>query len=327
MLNRRILRTKAFKALYGCEIVENLPYTDVETGFDASCEAVRDLYLVMLGIISPLTAVAVEKADSARKKFNPTEEEKNPNMKFAENRLAPLFDNDPDFIKVFKKRKFEWEQYDIFLRKLLASVSGREYFRKYMNSGKSSLEEDCGLFVRIFEKEFIFNEDLEKILEDKSIYWGDDLAYALTWCCRSLESIAKGERWSMPELYQSEMKIGGRTEDDRKFVHGLLSAAVSGWERYSSMVAEAVENWEKDRIVLTDLCLIVLGLAEAEHFPTIPVKVTINEYVDIAKDYGTPKSSTFVNGLLDRMLSKMAADGLIRKIDISEPDRSDVRKK
>ncbi len=327
MLNRRILRTKAFKTLYGCEVVENMPYSEVETELNASCEAVRDLYLVMLGIISPLTAVAVEKADSGKKKFNPTEEEKNPNMKFAENRLAPLFDNDPDFVKVFKKRKFEWEQYDIFLRKLHTSISGREYFRKYMNSGRFSLGEDCRLFVKIFEKEFIFNEDLEKILEDNSIYWGDDLAYALTWCCRSLESIAKGAGWSMPELYQSEMKIGGRNEDDRKFVHDLLSAAFSGWGRYSAMVEAAVENWEKDRIVLTDMCLMVLGLAEAEHFPTIPVKVTINEYVDIAKDYGTPKSSTFVNGLLDRMLVKMAADGMIRKIDISEADKSDVQKK
>ncbi len=321
MLNRRILRTKAFKSLYGCKVVENMPYSEVETGLDASCEAVRDLYVLMLGIISPLTAVAVERAGSARKKFNPTEEEKNPNMKFAENRLAGLFDNDPDFVKAFKKRKFDWEQYDIFLRKVFASISGREYFKKYMNSGAASLEEDCRLFIKIFEKEFVFNEDLEKILEDMSIYWGDDLAYALTWCCRSLESMSKGAAWSLPELYQSEMKLGGKDEDDRKFVHNLLSSAFSGWERYSAMVGEAVENWEKERIVLTDLALIVLGLAEAEHFPAIPVKVTINEYVDIAKDYGTPKSSIFVNGLLDRLISKMSADGLIRKIDVPSSDR------
>ncbi len=327
MLNRRILRTKAFKTLYGCELVENMPYSEVEAELNASCEAVRDLYLLMLGIISPLTAVAAERTDSARKKFNPTEEERNPNMKFAENRLAPLFDNDPDFIKVFKKRKFDWQQYDIFLRKLHASVSGREYFKKYMGSGGGSLEEDCRLFVKIFEREFIFNEDLAEILEDVSIYWGDDLAYALTWCCRSLEAIAKGAAWAMPELYQSEMKLNGKSEDDRKFVHDLLSSAFSGWERYSAMVGEAVENWERDRIVLTDLALIVLGLAEAEHFPTIPVKVTINEYVDIAKDYGTPKSSTFVNGLLDKLVAKMSTDGLIRKIDVPAAEKSDVRKK
>ncbi len=309
MLNRRILRVKAFKTLYGCEIVENMPYSEVEAELNSSCEAVRDLYLVMLGIISPLTAVAAERAGSARKKFNPTEEEKNPNMKFVENRLAGLFDNDPDFIKVFKKRKFEWEQYDIFLRKLFASISGREYFKKYMNSDGRSLEEDCRLFVKIFEREFIFNEDLAEILEENSIWWGDDLAYALTWCCRSLESMAKGAAWSLPELYQSEMKLNGKNEDDRKFVHNLLSSAYSGWDRYSAMVETAVENWEKERIVLTDMTLIVLGLAEAEHFPNIPVKVTINEYVDIAKDYGTPKSSTFVNGLLDKLLLRMADGG------------------
>ncbi|MCD8313767.1 MAG: transcription antitermination protein NusB, partial [Bacteroidales bacterium] len=313
MLNRRILRVKAFKSLYGSEMVGSLPYSEVESGLDASCEAVRDMYVIMLGIVPSLTAVARERIGSAQKKFNPTDDEKNPNLKFSENSLAKVLAGDPDFIKALSKRKFDWEQYDIFLRKVYATVQGRDYFRKYMESEENSLAEDCRLFMRIFEKEFVFNEDLEKILEDQSIYWSDDLDYALTWCCKSLENIAKGGQWALPELYQSEMKLRGRDEDDRKFVHTLLKSAYTGWERYAALVSEAVQNWEQDRIVLTDLTLIILGLAEAENFPTIPVKVTINEYVDIAKAYGTPKSSTFVNGLLDRVIAKMVADGLVRK--------------
>ncbi len=313
MLNRRILRVKAFKALYGSEMIGNLPYGEVESDLDASCEAARDLYVIMLGIVSPLTAVARERIDYARRKFNPTEAERNPNLKFAENALAKLLDEDPDFIKAFRKRRFDWGSYDIFLKKIYSSIQNREYFKDYMSTQQSSLAEDCRLFTRIFEKEFVFSEDLEKILEDISIWWNDDLAYALTWCCKSLETIAKGGRWSLPELYQSEMNLRGRGEDDRKFVHTLLRAAFTGWDRYSAMVSEAVENWEQDRIVMTDLTLIILGLAEAENFPTIPVKVTINEYVDIAKWYGTPKSSTFVNGLLDRLIVKMRDEGLISK--------------
>ncbi len=304
MLNRRILRVKAFKSLYGCEMVGNLPYSDVEAGLDVSCEAVRDLYVVMLGIISPLTETAREKADSGRRKFNPTEEERNPNLKFADNSLAGLFDSDPDFTRAFAKRRFDWRRYDIFLRKTFASISNRDYFKKYMGSPQSYLEEDCRVFTRIFEKEFIFSEDLEKILEDESILWGDDLAYALTWCCKSLEVIERGGRWSLPELYRGDSDRSGKTEDDRRFVHDLLRSAFTGWDRYSAMVSEAVENWERERIVLTDMALIVLGLAEAENFPNIPLKVTINEYVDIARCYGTPKSSVFVNGLLDRLVKE-----------------------
>ncbi len=313
MLNRRILRIKAFKVLYGSELTGNAAYSAAEAELDASCEAVRDLYIFMMGIISPLTKVAAERIESARKKFNPTEEEKNPNMKFVQNALAKMMDEDPDFAKAFSKRKFSWDQYDIFLKKIYTTILGREYYRKYMETPGTSLAEDCKLFVKIFEKEFIFSEDLSQILEDMSLYWNDDLDYALTCCCRMCEHIAKGGQWRLPPLYQSDMSPETKPENDKKFVHDLLRTAITNWDRYSAMVSEAVSNWEQDRIVSTDMSLIVLGLAEAETFPGIPVKVTINEYVEISKFYGTPKSSVFVNGLLDRLIQKMANDGLIHK--------------
>lgn len=313
MLNRRILRIKAFKVLYGSELAGNMVYSAAEAQLDASCEAVRDLYIFMMGIISPLTKVAAERIESAKKKFNPTEEEKNPNMKFARNALARMMDEDPDFAKAFSKRKFSWDQYDIFLKKIYTTILGREYYRKYMEKPDTSLAEDCKLFVKIFEKEFIFSEELSQILEDMSLYWNDDLDYALTCCCRTCEYIAKGGQWRLPPLYQSDMSPQTKRENDGKFVHDLLRTAISEWDRYSAMISEAVSNWEQDRIVSTDMSLIVLGLAEAETFLGIPVKVTINEYVDISKFYGTPKSSVFVNGLLDRLIQKMTNDGLIYK--------------
>ena len=194
MLNRRILRIKVFKTLYSCELRGNSSLAEAEAQLEASCEATRDLYLFMLGIVSPLTKVAAEKIEAARKKFNPTEEERNPNMKFAENALAPLLENDPDFQKLFRKKKFSWDQYDLFLKRLYNSISSKEYFSKYMQSGTSSLKEDCRLFIRIFEEEFVENEDLEGILEGMSIYWGEDLPYSLTYVCRSLETLGKGVR-------------------------------------------------------------------------------------------------------------------------------------
>mgnify|MGYP003520083355 FL=1 len=313
MLNRRILRIKAFKVLYSNAIAENMSLAQAQSQLDVACEATRDLYIYMLGIVSPLTKIARDRIESAKGKFNPTEEDLNPNMKFADNALAKLLDADVDFQKVISKKKLSWDQYDIFLKKVMNSIASKEYFAEYMASPSASLKEDCRLFTRIFEEEFVDSEDLEKILEDKSLYWNDDLAYALTWCCKTLKSFEKGEAWKMLPLYQSELLDGPDVESDLAFVRKLLQAAFAGYDRYFAMISESVSGWEKERLFSTDVALIVMGLAEASSFPTIPVKVTINEYVEISKFYGTQKSRSFVNGLLDRLVQSMVNEGKIVK--------------
>ncbi len=234
-------------------------------------------------------------------------------MKFAENALAGLLDGDVDFQKIYKKRKFDWTQYDLVLKKLMSSIASKEYFADYMASPERSLAEDCRLFIRIFEEEFVDSEEIEKILEDQSLYWNDDLAYSLTWCCKTLKSLAKGEGWSLIPLYQSDLLKGEGVESDKLFVRRLLQSSFAGYEKYSAMVAESVNGWEKERLFSTDVVLIVMGLAEAVSCPSIPVKVTINEYVEIAKFYGTVKSTSFVNGLLDKLVQQLANDGQINK--------------
>ena len=313
MLNRRILRIKAFKVLYSNAIAENMSLAQAQSQLDVACEATRDLYIYMLGIVSPLTKIARDRIESAKGKFNPTEEELNPNMKFADNALAKLLDADVDFQKVISKKKLSWDQHDIFLKKVMNSVASKEYFAEYMASPTVSLKEDCRLFTRIFEEEFVDSEDLEKILEDKSLYWNDDLAYALTWCCKTLKSFEKGEAWKRLPLYQSELLEGPDVESDMAFVRKLLQAAFAGYDRYFAMISESVTGWEKERLFSTDVALIVMGLAEASSFPTIPVKVTINEYVEISKFYGTQKSRSFVNGLLDRLVQSLVNEGKIVK--------------
>ena len=313
MLNRRILRIKAFKVLYSNAIAENMSLAQAQSQLDVACEATRDLYIYMLGIVSPLTKIAKDRIESARSKFNPTDEELNPNMKFADNALAKLLDADVDFQKILSKKKLSWDQYDIFLKKVMNSIASKEYYAEYMASPTSSLKEDCRLFTRIFEEEFVDSEDLERILEDKSLYWNDDLAYALTWCCKTLKSFEKGESWKLFPLYQSELMEGSEVGSDKAFVRKLLQAAFAGYDRYFSMISESVTGWEKERLFSTDVALIVMGLAEAASFPTIPVKVTINEYVEISKFYGTQKSRSFVNGLLDRLVQSMVNEGKIVK--------------
>lgn len=295
MLNRRILRIKAFKVLYSYAENPAMTLKEAQAQLEISCEATRDLYLFMLNLIPALTKEAGDRIEAASRKFNPTEEEKHPNLRFVQNSIAATLVEDPDFQKIVNKKKLSWEQYDVFLRTLYDTIRTREYFADYMNAETTSSRADAALFVKVFEEELVESEALESILEDMSIYWNDDLAYSLTFCCRTVEALAKGERWSLPVLFPT---------DTKPFVSKLLSSAFAGFERYSQMVAESVPKWDKDRLFTTDVVLIVCGLAEAENLVDVPTRVTINEYVEISKYYSTPKSRSFVNGLLDSIIKK-----------------------
>ena len=174
-----------------------------------------------------------------------------------------------------------------------------------MNSEESSFAQDCQLFKRIFEEEFEDNEMLEKILEEKSIYWTDDLSYVLNLIIWALDNISKTRKFNYPDLFIKE--------DDEDYAVRLLRAAILNYDDYMKLITENLANWDSDRLVSTDADLIVLGLAEAVTFPEIPLKVTINEYVEISKYYSTPNSRIFVNGLLDKLIQQKLKSGEIVK--------------
>lgn len=290
MLNRRILRIKAFKALYTYAENPSMSLSELTSIMEQSCEATRSLYLLMLSIVSPLT----QEAKSRPAKHFP---------KFENNFLAPLLDEDPDFQKIVSKRKLAWTNCDVLLRKLFDSICSKDYFAAYNASETSSPAEDAKLFVKIFEEEFVDNADVETYLEDLSIFWIDDLAYALTFCCRTVENLAKGARWSLLPLYQSEMQME-KKDSDKAFITSVLNNAYSHFAEYTDLIAASVPKWDKSRLFVTDQVLIIAGLAEAAACPDIPAKVTINEYVEISKYYGTPNSRSFVNGLLDKLIKE-----------------------
>lgn len=302
MLNRRILRIKAFKAVYSLAENPEIELKELEAQLDRSCEATRDLYLFLLSVAGPLTQLAKERIEAARGKFNPSEEELNPNMKFVENRFSAILAADPDFCKILSRKKLSWDQCDVLLRHLYDSIRSRDYFKAYMESGKDSLAEDAALWADIFANEFEDNEELAPILEDISIWWNDDLEYALNWCIRSCDSIGKGEPWKLLPLYMDE--ITGKGDSDRAFVRKLLRTAYAHFKEYCDRVSANTSKWDLGRICVTDLALIVSGLAEAAAFPEIPEKVTINEYVEISKFYSTPESRGFVNGILDKLIKE-----------------------
>lgn len=315
MLNRRILRVKAFKVLYAYAENPDLSLKEALSSLDASCEATRDLYLYMMAAIPALTAEAARRTEAARGKFNPTEEDLHPCMKFVQNGVSALLEQDPDFQRLTEKKKISWSQNDSLLNTLYETLKTRPYYAEYMESASQSLKEDVRLWQQVFEQEFEDNQALEAILEDSSIFWADELPYVLGTCIRSLEEIARTGNWTLPPLYQSETLSGkGKEVDsDQDFVHRLVTAAYGRFKEYSDLVAASVSKWDLDRLYTTDTVLIAMGLAEAQTFPEIPVKVSINEYVEISKYYSTPKSRGFVNGLLDRLIKEKMAAGAIVK--------------
>ena len=306
MLNRRILRVKAFKVLYAYAENPDLSLKEALSSLDASCEATRDLYLYMMAVIPALTAEAARRIEAARGKFNPTEEDLHPRMRFVRSGISALLEQDPDFNRLLEKKKISWANNDALVNALYETLKTRSYFQEYLKADESTLQEDARLWQRIFQEEFEDNEALAAILEDSSIFWADELAYVLGTCIRSLEEMGRTGRWNLPPLYQSEILAAqGKTVDsDRDFVRKLVTAAYGRYAQYSNLVAESVSKWDQDRLYTTDTVLIVLGLTEAETFPEIPVKVSINEYVEISKYYSTPKSRGFVNGLLDRLVKE-----------------------
>lgn len=304
MLNRRILRIKAFKVLYSYAENRGLSLKEALSSLETSCEATRDLYLYMLALIPALTGEAARRIEAAKGKFNPTEEELHPNTRFATNGISALLEADPDFQKLLEKKKFSWSQNDALLHSLYETLKTRPYYQEYMDSKAGSLQKDAALWVRLFTEELEDNEALATLLEDLSIHWADDLPYVLGCCIRSLEEMGRQGRWNLPLLYQ---------EDSHAFIRSLLSATYGRYDAYYNLIAQSVSKWEQDRLYTTDIVLISMGLAEAETFPEIPVRVTINEYVEISKYYSTPKSRGFVNGLLDRLVKDRMEKGIINK--------------
>lgn len=308
MLNRRLIRIKVFKVLYS--VVTSGSDSLIEAGKTLmySCERTLYLYYFMLNTAVALRNAAVARIETGLKKFNPAPEERNPNRKFAENMVSATLAGDPRFVKFCEDHGLTWSD-DLapFIRKTLAALQSRDYFREYMASEERSLAEDCRLFIEIFSDMDLFedNEDLASTLEDMSLYWTDDLGFVLSAIVRNLEVLRSRGTLPVPGVFLKD--------DDREFAEELLKAAVTGFSRYMDLVVANTSNWDPDRVVTTDLVLIVQGIAEAVRFPNIPLKVTINEYVEISKFYSTVNSKVFVNGLLDRILRKMTDTGEVVK--------------
>lgn len=305
MLTRRLIRVKVFKELFGKVASGADSLMQAEKELVASCNKTVELYCLLLQLPQALRKVAQARIEAGLSKFHPTPEEANPNRKFVENKFIDILENDDAFNAICRKKGLTWGDYDSFIRKVYASVAASDYFKEYMESPQNSLQEDCELVKRIYEEELEDNEILEDILEEMSLYWMDDLAYTINVILKNIPQIAKKKAVEIPGTFLKE--------DDREYALKLLTKSMVNYDEYTELVSGMVSNWDLERLVATDLALIVMGITEAVTFESIPLKVTINEYVDISKYYSTPNSKVFVNGMLDRILQQMVKEGKIVK--------------
>lgn len=309
MLNRRHLRVKVMHSLYAFFQSKNTDLRAGEKELLFSLEKVYDLYIYYLSLLPEIAEVALNITEDAKQKYFPTEEERNPNKKFIENfAIQKLASNQP-LHQMISKRKINWKTEPEMIKKMYNQVKASPEYQEYMSTPSGNIEEDKEFLVKIF-KNYIGPEDLLiHLFEEKSIYWMDDFDLVASMVIKTIRNISQksGPNDPLIALYKDE-------EDDRNFAIDLFRKTIIKSDEYEKMIAEKTENWEVDRIAMMDVLLMKMALAEMLNFPNIPVKVTLNEYIELSKNYSTPKSKMFINGILDKLVMSLKEKNLITKV-------------
>jgi len=308
MLNRRHLRVKVMQALYAFFQTEKEEMKNGEKQLFHSIEKIYDLYIHLLLIIPEIFELAHRTLEDAKQKMLPTAEDINPNTKFADNKVADLLAKNIELHKKASNRKINWQNEPELVKKIFLSIRSSEEFENYMKSTESSFEEDQDFIIKVYKKYVSEFELLHNYFEEKSIYWVDDIDLVNSMVVKTLKSFKadSNENFSLIALYKDE-------EDDRVFAQDLFRKTVLLNKELETLIGEKTANWEVERIAMMDVLLMKMALAEVLTFPSIPVKVTLNEYIEISKSYSTPKSKHFINGILDKLIADFKTEGRIKK--------------
>jgi N utilization substance protein B len=307
MLTRRFLRVKAFKILFSYAYSDNDSVLHAEKDLRASLEKTYDLYHFLLSAIIAVADYAEERIEIGLRKFKPSEAEANPNKKFVNNGVISILRGNTALQKYNAKQHLNWREHADVIKQIYINMVERPYYKDYMASENNSFHEDLRLAEDFFRNEFEGNELIESMIEEMNAFWADDIGFALISIIRTVNSLRQErntENILMPMFH---------APDDEEYVFELLRHSLEHFKGHSQLAQQYVQNWESDRIAFVDMALIVMGISEAIAFPSIPVKVTINEYVEIAKYYSTRNSHVFVNGVLDKVIQNLLHEGAIKK--------------
>ena len=305
MLSRRLLRIKVIKALFAHlkSGADNMMAS--EKTLMASVDKAYDLYFQIITLPVEVARYAEQRQELAKQKKLPTFEDLNPNTKFVDNAVIRVIANSDAVNDRIAARKLGWQRYPELIRTLYTQLLDSDYYKEYMLREERSFDEDKQL-VETFFKEIQNCDALDDVLEEISMLWCDDLPYIIMMIMRTLS----GLRASHTEL---RVPAKFKSEEDPEFVKTLFEKALINYNAYQDYIEKFTANWDVERIVFMDNLIIGTAMAELTSFPSIPVKVTLDEWIEISKYYSTPGSSTFINGVLDKIVASLTEEGRIKK--------------
>lgn len=306
MLSRRLLRIKVVKALYSHFKSESESVSTSEKNLITSIDRTYDLYHQMLWLVVEVARYAEKRIELNRQKKLPTREDLNPNTKFIGNEVIRQIEESEALGDYLGRKKLGWVKYPELIKSLYNSLVESDYYKKYMDGGDASYRDDLQLVEDFFTLTVQDNEPVEDVVEEQSILWADDIDFALFLVVRTLGNFRANQR-DVPLLPEF------KNDDDRTFGPELFRKTVRNYKEYIVYVDEFTRNWDVERIAFTDNIIMATAIAELVNFPSIPVKVTLDEYIEIAKYYSTRGSSTFINGILDKVIEKLGQDGKVAK--------------
>ena len=310
MLNRRYIRVKVFQALYKYYQSSDRDMVAVEKELMGSISRINELYIYMLLFVLELRDYAQKHQDHAKEKQLATEEDLNPNSRFIENKVFQILDKNIEFKKTVEHKKLSWYLEESLVKKLFNKIKESEVYGKYLYTGGGTFKEDQEILVKIYKKFIWEYELLHHHIDGKSIYWMDDLAIVNVAVLKTISNLKETdapENDILASLFKDE-------KEDRAFLKELLAKTAANDSLYENQIMSAAKNWEADRIAVLDMILMKMALCEMQNFSGIPIKVTLNEYIELSKDYSTPKSKTFINGILDKLAGQLKTSGEIVKI-------------
>ena len=309
MINRVLIRTKVVQNLYSYMLTK--PDRSLSTALkdlESSLDKTYELYHYLLRLPVELTHIQEMRLDEARNKYMPTEEDLHPNMKFAGNRLVAALAGNEQLRQFAEEHTVTWNDDPILERLLLDKILKSELYQEYMADEDDSMTGDCLLWQQLMKQVIVPDENMADAIEQRSLYWTeDDVDMTVQFVNKTLRRLADGAEDAILPMYKDE--------EDSQFGRELFTATVSLMPENNALIDELVlsSRWDKNRIVLMDRIIMCAALAEVRTFDKIPTAVTLNEYIELAKNFSTPASGKFVNGILNNAVNRLLKDGTIFK--------------
>lgn len=307
MINRNLIRIRIVQIVYSWYQNTNKDLRNAEKELLFGLQKSYDLYFYMLLLMVELTRAYESRVEAKRNKFLPSEEDLNPNTNLLNNKFILQLQENVQFNKYLNERPMSWELNDVFVKNLLDTILASDTYNDYAALSAPTYSEDREFWRKTF-KQFIYtNEELDDILEDESIYWNDDIEIVQTFVMKSIKQFLEAKKENQPLLPMF------KDDNDRQFALKLLHDTILNETKYRDLIKKHTDKWDLDRIAFMDLIVMQVALAEIFTFETIPTSVSMNEYIEITKSYSTPKSGTFVNGILDAIVNELKKENLIFK--------------